>query len=1141
MKLLKNIRLVQFYLFEKEDLPISQVCGIFGPNGSGKSAFIDALQIVMTGAHHQYMAFNAQADETQSTSRSIRSYCLGQTGEAESGRARQSATTYITLVWEDDTSGEPTSMGICIKASADSEKHEIQGRYLLPGVALTLDDHLELAGNAQRPLEWKVFRKGLESRAQRVGFEGDVVFSEPLRFVRAYLTALRGSGAIPHAESFLRAFRFGLKMRFDKPIDEIVRHQVLEQRDTNIRQFKDVMESFRSLRNRVVEIEAKIQEAEAVAKLYNEAARLSSQALCWEALAAKGKMLDAEQRLAERGLKVEAAQDALAAAIVAQKTHENAISHAKEQVNHFSRLVREHGSYADTHDRKARIELLQTTVSSAQGTSARHLGALLQALQLVADKPPLNPQEVDVDPLIGQLSALMAGDSTPSLVALSGVLEPALRVVGEAFKIATERRAEVAGELKQLKADRDQANTNLQRVQGGKPPLDPSVLKLQGVLGDNGISCTPVCDLVSVTDPSWQPVIEAFLKPHLQALLVEDREDRAFSLYRQQHGLYGVKLVRESRHRTHDKPAQGSVAELLEGSHPAAVEYLRIQLGRTLRADSDQAALAGDRTLTRDGMLTGRTIDRLRPVSAAAFLLGGGNRSAQHEELMAELSRLDRRIGDCAERIETWNTISKSLSSFVDPERFKEQALSTLLQFVRTEEELLAAQRQFQDSADPEYLRLCEDQTGWESKLEALRSQSRGIDEMAGVAKANAEQEVENLRLGQVQYEAAQQRFEGLREHRSYDAEFAQAQWDEMVEIKRLGHLAAADVAEAARRTAETQKHERLVQAARKLESFRISYSVSLPEEDGDWRNAHAWILKHLDLLRSAELEQYREKMDAAFKASQDIFRNDVALAINSNLDWLRSFQDRLNTVLENAPAFSNGEHYRFVRNERKEHADLLAFIRNVKQWGTQTDLISAGDMPDAFRALLEENTSGLPSGRGPLDDYREFFDFDIEIYRKVGQKEKVTLGRLSRRIGTGSGGEHKAPLYVIAGAALANAYHLTPAHRDGLALIVLDEAFNKMDPNNITATMQYLDDLGLQVMMASPGENLGTLTAFLHSYFDIIRDAQTNVVKLSHRQVSEGTRELFRADLLEFHPELLERELKAMKASRSGQSEESS
>lgn len=1137
MKSLKNIRLVQFYLFEKEDLPISQVCGIFGPNGSGKSAFIDALQIVMTGAHQHYMAFNAQADETQSTTRSIRSYCLGQTGEAESGRARQSATTYITLVWEDDATGEPTSMGVCIKASADSEKHEVQGRYILPGVALTLDDHLEQMGNTQRSLEWKVFRKGLEGRAQRAGFEGEVIFSEPLRFVRAYLTALRGSGAIPHAESFLRAFRFGLKMRFDKPIDEIVRHQVLEQRDTNVRKFKEVMESFRSLRNRVVEIEAKIQEVEVVATLYNDAARLSSQVLTWEALAAKGKMLDAESRLSERGLKAQAAQEALAAALIAQTTHEGAISDAEVQVSHFNRLVLDHGSYADTRDRQALIETLQGNLQREQEASARNLASLLQALQLVADNPPLNPQEVDVYPLVDQLNALLTSDSLPNLSALSAILDPALRVVGEAFKVATSNRVKIETKVKELKLERDQVNANLQRVQGGKPPLLPKVLQLKDVLSDNGISCTPVCDLVSVTDPSWQPVIEAFLGPHLQALLVEDREEKAFSLYRQQQGLYGVKLVRESRHRKHDNPGQGSVAELLQGSHPAAVAYLRSQFSRTMRADSDQEALAEERTLTRDGMLTGNTVDRLRPMSATEFLLGADNRSAQYEELKKALRFLETSIDDCSRRIETWGKISDKLSPLSSAEHFREQALRILQQLANTSEELDVTERKFKDDANPEYLRLCEKQSEWQGQLKSLRGQSKNINEVAGGARENASQQESLLKQARDQFEMVQQRFDGLRLKRSFDADFAQTQWGEMIEIKRLSNLAAADAADGELRKASKSQNEKLTDAARKLESFRIRYSESPPEDVGDWTKTHVWIIKHLDLLRSAELEQYREQMDDAFKASQDIFRNDVALAINGNLEWLRSFQDRLNAVLENAPAFSNGEHYRFVRTERKEHAALLKFIRDVKQWGTQTDLVNAGDMPEAFKALLDENASGLPSSRGPLDDYREFFDFDIEIYRKADSK-KVTLGRLSRRIGTGSGGEHKAPLYVIAGAALASAYHLSPAHRDGLALIVLDEAFNKMDPNNITATMQYMDDLGLQVMMASPGENLGTLTAFLHSYYDIIRDAQTNVVKLSHRQVSEGTRELFRADLLEFNPELLERELNAMKVSRSGQSE---
>ena len=117
---------------------------------------------------------------------------------------------------------------------------------------------------------------------------------------------------------------------------------------------------------------------------------------------------------------------------------------------------------------------------------------------------------------------------------------------------------------------------------------------------------------------------------------------------------------------------------------------------------------------------------------------------------------------------------------------------------------------------------------------------------------------------------------------------------------------------------------------------------------------------------------------------------------------------------------------------------------------------------------------------RSPLDDYREFFEFDIEIRREdpLTRTTKV-VGHLSKRLGPGSGGEHRAPLYVIAGAALASAYRLDRGNKDGISLILLDEAFNKMDPTKIAATMRYFEDLGVEVFMASPGENEGILTAF--------------------------------------------------------------
>jgi chromosome segregation protein len=250
---------------------------------------------------------------------------------------------------------------------------------------------------------------------------------------------------------------------------------------------------------------------------------------------------------------------------------------------------------------------------------------------------------------------------------------------------------------------------------------------------------------------------------------------------------------------------------------------------------------------------------------------------------------------------------------------------------------------------------------------------------------------------------------------------------------------------------------------------------------------------------------------------------------LNEHLEWLNDTLDRMNVALRAAPMFTNGERYRFRRSPRPAYAALLKFIKDVAQYGPADDMFGgAGEMPKEFEELMREKTvAGSAAIKSPLDDYREFYDFDVEVYREDARTGTAKLvGLLSKRVGSGSGGEHRAPLYVIAGAAIASAYRLQPGDYSGLRLLVIDEAFIKMDPRNITATMRYFEELGLQVLMASTGDALGTLTAFLDRYYDIMRDAERNVVILEGHDIDDATRALFRSDLPEFNQELLEAEV---------------
>lgn len=63
-------------------------------------------------------------------------------------------------------------------------------------------------------------------------------YDDPSSFTKQILFALRGKNGQPSYDAFIRAFRFALRMKFDKSVDQIVRSDVLENRPTNIKNSK---------------------------------------------------------------------------------------------------------------------------------------------------------------------------------------------------------------------------------------------------------------------------------------------------------------------------------------------------------------------------------------------------------------------------------------------------------------------------------------------------------------------------------------------------------------------------------------------------------------------------------------------------------------------------------------------------------------------------------------------------------------------------------------------------------------------------------------------------------------------------------------------------------------------------------------
>lgn len=1135
MKLLKSVKLVQFFLFESAELSFDEITGIFGRNGGGKSSLLDALQIAMLGANSNLTALNAQADEhTTRLSRSLRAYCLGQHSPEQ--RVRDEATTYITLIWHDTETNEQLSMGVCIGASADNESHTVLGRYVLRGTELAMADHLESVEGKPRPRSWKEFRHHLQERAHITG--EDPCFEDSKRYVLAALTALRGGGGTPFFESYTRAFRFALRMRFDKDVDYIIRNDVLEARPTNVRKFRDLVDTFSKLNNIVKMVEETVNAGAKVVEAYSNVLTETRREATWQGLAASTQHTIHAEEFDQLTVKYEQAiqtleqcqQQAAAAAHTVQELEQEQVHQQALQVAHAA-----HQDHAQVQ--AARIEA-ENRVRGRRAALVHSLSEMQRQLSSGATSKELVQFRAELQAAAGEIATLLEAPDSVSSQDAGQAVRRASKLAAAVSEHLAEMQRTITTQLTEMGAKIQDMSSSLDRVRSGRPPLNPPVQRLLTEFSHNGLTPTPVCDLVRITDPDWQPAIEAYLGRNVEALLVsESDEKRAFQIYREMNGartVYGVKIAMASRQKNRERPAVGSVAELIEGDSPAAVAYLRGLFGDVRCATESGDALSGGRTLTKDGMLVGRgEFERLKLAPAHELKIGAGG-TGQVDNLAAALKGLVAQRGQLKTTKGVIDGLYRGLLMVANDSAVQliDQGIGNLREALNDHE---AANARAAKSSDAGYQAICQRIADLVGLISDARAKQRSMDAEVVRADGTLKTEFGNKESAAAALTALTAQLESLRANPDYDKLYASEQWDKLLSQfdSDYPHILVKCQEQAA--ACRTKVSNLLSKASNFFGTYLSAPNRGAPGQEvlDDWRLSMAWMEAEIKRLHDTELLEHKEQADAAYQAAQETFRTDVAIALSNSLDALDDNFTRLNNALRDCPSFSNGERYQFVRNPRPDLKPLMTFVQDVAANGAHRDLLDdAGEIPPEFAALLQEKVAPGAAGiRSVLDDYREFFQFDIRIDREDPvTKELKQLGMLSKRLGPGSGGEHRAPLYVIAGAALASAYRMDKKNRDGLGLILLDEAFDKMDMTNIVATMQYLEQLGLQIVMASPGENQGTLNAFLRSYYDVQRDTDYNVIHLEKHTVSEIMRQMYREDLPEFNPELLTQELAALR-----------
>ena len=677
------------------------------------------------------------------------------------------------------------------------------------------------------------------------------------------------------------------------------------------------------------------------------------------------------------------------------------------------------------------------------------------------------------------------------------------------------------------KDDLSDAKTAWERTQRGLAPVRREVLALQRLLADAGIAANPICDLVKITDPQWQPALEAYLGIHADALLLPEAGEldaiRTYKEHKEARSIFRVKLALPSRGRPWIAKAGGKfAAQLIEGDDKAAVRYLQGELGQLSLANGAEQLQTGGKAISSDGMVSsGGGVERMRLPARDALLIGRGDSDVQRRIAQAAYDQAKDASLHADARVKLIAPVEQRLALFADIDTTYPR-METLFTASATGSRELSELHEALIATQSDRL------TGLSANFEVASKQLVDADttenRLIGL-QSKLETELENTQrrvgnLVQRQSLAAADETKA-RQHPLYNANEVQRHreryderhgenWQEL-----LGSLHTS--IHNADKAATHHDREAWEKFSLYLRDFQLQ---NIDIASSQWERAYKFILEDKHRLEDLELADQQAKSQEAYEAAVKVFRTDVAQTLLEGFEAIEEQINGLNEVLKHAPEFSNGERYRFKYAPVEQHRALYDFLKRVREHGDAEEDIfgGAGKVPEEFKALVEGDASSeLLQETSPLNDHRRFFSYDVEIFT-----QNKSIGLLSKRLGPGSGGEHRTPLYVIFGAALAAAFGKARGSQAGGGIMLLDEAFEKMDAQNVRATADYLNALGLQLVMAGPETDQAKMSSFLDIYYDMARYG-SRTVQLTRNIVLDEARELLQSDNYLLHPELLE------------------
>ena len=1087
-----------------------------GHSGSGKSTVIDAMQIVLYANTDGRGFFNkAAADDSD---RSLIEYLRGMIniGEDNSFSYLRNQNFSSTIVLE----LRQTDTGVCqcvgVVFDVETATNEI-GRMFFWHKGPIPDHQYRKADRTMSIDEVKNWLLANYSKEECYFGSHNERFRKQLYDI--YLGGL-------DAEKFPLLFKRAIPFRMNIKLEEFVKEYICMEQNIHIDDMRQSVTEYGRLRRRIEDTCKEIEKLKEICGQHEDmmAARKEKEQCGY--FARKLDMLQDRRKIQESQDKIQALaaeQEKAARDAAAVETEIQDLTAKSEE------LLRKISS-SGYEELKSQLKTVNELVE--------HLGSSQARWKQTADKlTAWNEEEITSNRTLWDIEAFETGEISGE--ALKRLQEDLSQMRKEVERQIQDARSQIREKTKEL----TKAQEEIAQLKAGNKAYPKELEAVREILQTQlflktgkSVAVEVLADLLEVRDDAWRNAIEGYLGNNKLLLTVEPKYAKAaMEIYKEldPKKYYRVAVLDTEKVLSDEQPVQkGALAEEVEARRDYAQAYMNFQLGKVIKCDSVDELRSHRIGITKDCVLYhSYRIQHINPdlYTRSAYI---GKKSVRQRVKLLEES-----IKTLQEELEPLQAMVSDGERILGLE-FLSQDLDVYLGWKKDKADYVEKQQEQKDLRERLEQLKSQNVAAWEEERASLVELCKRREKVLDQLKLNedrAKQAGENERQALIQLNGILSDKE--RNHQA-QPEF-DAKLQKLLEQKQeSGAAIRYDLLRGEYLRNQVKAQEEQDTEMQKLREIRTGYLRIYPHRNFSVESeSNEEYQKLFNDLGCDRLEEYRKRAGEQAKAAVEHFKDDFMYKIRSAIKEALQRKDELNRIISHLDFGKDRYQFYIGKNKSSDGRFYDMFMDDALQ-------IKPSDLDMGLDNQLNLFTMEHESQYGPLinelieifippehatpeemetakrnmekyADYRTYLSFDMQ--QLIQNEDEVLKIRLSKMIRKNSGGEGQNPLYVALLASFAQAYRidLKPGLRRNptIRLVVLDEAFSKMDAEKVASCIKLIRGLGFQALISATNDKIQN---YLETVDKIFVFANPNKKNISIQEFEKPEFEQLKEDLAE-------------------------